>query len=120
MSDQITIYLIVALNIFCQLMLIWRQKLAKNVKRNFCFLALAIPVLIMLSMRILIAGGTIHEQVAEQSLVEQFITKTASILLIAGPWLVTLAAIITKFRNRARATAQIDRKPPTDAPRNLP
>jgi hypothetical protein len=54
----------------------------------------------MLSMRLLIASGTIHEYVAEQSIIEHYITKGASILLIAGPWLVTLAVIITRMRNR--------------------
>lgn len=115
MSDQITIYLIVALNIICQIMLIWRQKLAKNIKRNFCFLAVVLPLLVMLSTRILIAGGAIHALVADQTLTEQWITRTASILLIAGPWLVTLAAIIYKFRIRAREAVERKQQPPTDA-----
>lgn len=101
MSDQLLIYLIVALNTICQLMLIWRQKLATGIKWKFCWSAVAIPALIMVSMRLLIANGTIHGHVAEQTLVEQYITKGTSVLLIAGPWLVTLAAILVKMRNRA-------------------
>ncbi len=120
MSDQVTIYLIVALNTVCQLMLIWRQQLASKVKWKFCCLAAAFPVLIMLSMRLLIAGGTIHGQVADQSSVEQYLTKGASVLLIAGPWLVTLAAILTKIKNRARSSAQADRKTASDVPPRLP
>lgn len=100
MSDQMFIYLIVALNTFFQLVLIWRQKLANNIKWKFCCLAAGIPVVIMLSMRLLIVFGTIHEYVAEQSLIEHYITKGASILLIAGPWLVTLAVILNRMRNR--------------------
>jgi hypothetical protein len=101
MSDHMAIYLIVTLNTICQIMLIRRQKLASTVKWKFCCLAAALPVVIMLSMRLVIASGTIHEYVAEQSLVEHYLTKGASILLIAGPWLVTLAAILIRMRNRA-------------------
>ena len=100
MYDQLFIYLIVALNTCCQLMLIWRQNFTVGEKRKYCVCAVAIPVLVMLSMRLLIASGMIHGRVAEQSLVEQYITKCTSILLIAGPWLVTITAILTKMRNR--------------------
>jgi len=101
MADTIFIYLIVALNTCCQIMLIWRQKLPVGDKKKYIGLAVGIPVLIMVSMRLLIANGTIHGHVAEQSPVELFITRSASILLIAGPWLVTLAAILTYRRSRA-------------------
>jgi hypothetical protein len=36
--------------------------------------------------------------VADQSAIEQHITTAASVLLMAGPWLVTLAAILDKQR----------------------
>jgi len=101
MADYIFIYLIVTLNTLCQLMLIWRQRLAANERRKFCSIAIAIPVVLMVTMRLLITGGAIHGSVAEQSLGEQFFTKGTSILLIAGPWLVTIAAILAKMRNRA-------------------
>jgi hypothetical protein len=101
MYDYLFIYLIVAFNTLCQLMLIWRQKLDSGVKWKFCSFAIAIPVVMMVSMRILIASGAIHGHVAEQSLFEQYLTKSASILLIAGPWLVTLAAIKAKMKTRA-------------------
>lgn len=101
MHDHILIYLIVALNALCQLMLIWRQKLAASVKWKYCCLAIAIPVVVMVSMRLMIASGTIHGRVAEQSLVEQYITKATSILLLAGPWLVTLIALLARMRDRA-------------------
>jgi len=101
MTDQVLIYMIVGLNTLCQVMLIWRQKLATTAKWKFCCAAVGIPILIMLSMRLLIARGSIHSHVAEQSLVEQYITKGSSMLLIIGPWLVTLAAILTYRRSRA-------------------
>lgn len=101
MHDHALIYLIVALNALCQLMLIWRQKLADSEKWTYCSLAVAIPVLIMISMRLMIASGAIHGRIAEQSLVEQYLTKGAGMLLIAGPWLVTLTVLLTKMRSRA-------------------
>lgn len=101
MSDQIYIYLIVALNTCCQLMLIRRLKFTAGDKFKYCACAVAIPALIMLTVRLLIFGGIIHGHIAEQSLFEQFITNSASILLIAGPWLMTIAAIIARMRNRA-------------------
>ncbi len=100
MYDKVFIYLIVALNTCCQLMLIWRQKFPPGVKRKYCAYAVAIPLVVMLSMRLLIAGGMIHGRVADQTPVERYITTAASILLIAGPWLVTLAAIFSKKRQR--------------------
>jgi len=100
MYDKVFIYLIVALNTCCQLMLIWRQKFPAGVKRKYCVCAVAIPVLIMLSMRLLIVGGMIHGRVADQTSVEHHITTAASILLVAGPWLVTLAAIFSRKRQR--------------------
>jgi len=98
MPDQILIYLIVALNALCQLMLIWRQKLAPGLKWKYCCLAIAIPAMIMVSMRLFVAGGMIHGRVADQTVVERYITTVASILLLAGPWLVTF----TTFFNRKR------------------
>jgi hypothetical protein len=50
-------------------------------------------------MRLLIASGTIHGVVAEQSFAEQFLTKGTSMLLIAAPWFVTFAAIMVKMKN---------------------
>ena len=98
MSDQVFIYLIVALNTFVQLMLIGRLNFPAGGKRKYYLFAVAIPVLVMLSTRLLIANGMIHSRVADQSAIEQHITSAASILLMAGPWLVTLAAILDKRR----------------------
>jgi hypothetical protein len=103
MSDQIFIYFIVALNALVQLMLIWRLKFPVGGKGKYCALALAIPIVIMLLVRLLVAGGVIHARVADQSTVERFITMGASVLLIAGPWLATLAAILDRKRRRALA-----------------
>ncbi|MEI6207596.1 MAG: hypothetical protein WCP20_12510 [Desulfuromonadales bacterium] len=100
MSDHVLIYLIVILNALCQTMLIWRQKLEPRTRWQFCCLAIAIPLAIMVAMRFLIANGIIHGRVADQSLVEQYITKGTSVLLIAGPWLVTVVAIINRRRHR--------------------
>ena len=106
MADTIFIYLIVALNTCCQIMLIWRQKLPVGDKKKYIGLAVGIPVLIMVSMRLLIANGTIQGHVAEQSPVELFITRSASILLIAGPWFATIAAVIKNRRNRILLKSQ--------------
>ncbi len=98
MSDQVFIYLIVALNTLVQLMLIGRLIFPAGGKRKYYLFAVAIPVLVMLSMRLLIAVGIIHGRVADQSAIEQHFTTAASILLMAGPWLVTLVAILDKQR----------------------
>jgi len=110
MSDHVLIYLIVTLNALCQVMLIWRQKLETRTKWKYCCLAIAIPLFIMVSMRIFIANGTIPERVVDQSLIERYITKITSILLIAGPWLVTVAAIVSRRRQLACIKMQATQK----------
>jgi hypothetical protein len=49
----------------------------------------------------------IHGRVVDQSLVEQYLTKGTSMLLIAGPWFVTFAAILAKMKNRALLKNQV-------------
>jgi hypothetical protein len=107
MTDEILIYLIVLLNLMCQLMLIWRQRLSALLQWKLISLAVAIPLVIMVTIRILIANGIIHGHISEQSLIEQSITKGTSILLIAGPWFVTFAAVMFKVRNRSILRKQI-------------
>jgi hypothetical protein len=58
-------------------------------------------------MRLLIVSGMIHGRVVDQSLVEQYLTKGTSMLLIAGPWFVTFAAILAKMKNRALLKNQV-------------
>jgi hypothetical protein len=58
-------------------------------------------------MRLLIASGTIHGLVAEQSPAEQYLTKGTSMLLIAGPWFVTFAAIFENMKHRALLRKQV-------------
>jgi hypothetical protein len=99
MSDVTLIHLIVALNLLIQLMLIRSLKFPSGGKRKYYVIAVAIPVLVLVSMRLLTASGMIHGRVADQPPVEQFITSAASILLMAGPWLATLAAILDKKRS---------------------
>jgi hypothetical protein len=101
MSDQLLIYLIVALNAACQLMLIWRQRLPATQQWKLFALTAAIPLAIMVTMRILIANGIIHGHISEQTFIEQAITKGTSLLLIAGPWFVTLAAVIARVKQRS-------------------
>jgi hypothetical protein len=98
MPDQVFIYLIVALNTLVQLILIRSLNFPAGGKRKYYILAVAIPVLVMVAMRLSIVGGMIHGRVADQSAIEQYITGAASILLMAGPWLSTLAAILDKRR----------------------
>jgi hypothetical protein len=94
MYDHILIYVIVLLNSLCQQMLIWRQKTADGMRWMLCGLAVAIPVLITITMRFLVLSGTIHGCIAEQTQIELMITRAASALLVAGPWLVTIAAVL--------------------------
>ena len=101
------IYVIVTINMLCQALLIWRLKITRNEKWIFGSLAIAIPVIIMIVMRLLIASGTIHGRIAEQNFLEQYITKGTSILLVAGPWLVTLTAIIVKVKSRTLLKKQL-------------
>jgi len=105
LPDHLLIYVIVALNALCQATLVWRLKFASSTKWKFCSAALAVPLVIMVAMRLLIASGSIHGRVADQSLVEQLITKGAGILLIAGPWLVTISAVM--YRRRQRQSVQM-------------
>jgi hypothetical protein len=98
MPDHVFIYLIVALNMLTQVLLIRSLNFPAGGKRKYYVLAVAIPALVMLSMRLLIALGVINDRVADHSAIEQVITAAASILIIAGPWLVTLAAIFDKRR----------------------
>jgi hypothetical protein len=98
MSDEVFIYLIVALNIFVQLMLINRLRFPPDGRRKYYLLAVAIPVAIMLSMRLLIVAGAIPRRVADQSAIEQFTTNAAGVILMAAPWLVTLFAIVDRKR----------------------
>jgi hypothetical protein len=97
-SDELFIYAIVLLNTLVQVLLIWRLKFPLGGKWKYILSALAIPVLIMGTMRLAVASGVIHERVADQSIVERIITMATSLLLIAGPWLATLAAILDKKR----------------------
>lgn len=101
MPDQVLIYMIVMLNALCQLLLIRRLKLSGASKWKYSCLAVAIPAILMVSMRLLIANGAIHGRIADQTFVEQYITKGASILLIAGPWFATIAAIVSKRGQRS-------------------
>ena len=94
MSDHILIYVIVLLNMFCQLMLIWRLKHLERRRWNFLGAATLLPLLSVIAMRLMIAGGVINARLAEQSSLEHAITQAASILLIAGPWLTTAAAVL--------------------------
>ena len=100
MPDQVVVYLIVALNVLLQVMLIRRLKLPASVKRNHQIGAIAIPVVIMLASRLAIAAGVIHARVDEQAGVERFVTLAASIMLLAGPPLATLSALVARMRQR--------------------
>ena len=100
MHDELFVYLIVALNALLQVMLIGRLKFPAGGKWKYQLAAVGIPLFVMLAMRLLIAGGVIPARVAEQSSVERFLTTAASVALLAGPVLVTLAAVIGRKRKR--------------------
>jgi hypothetical protein len=99
MPDHILIYVIVILNALCQLLLIWSLKMLGRRRFGFMAFAAALPLASALFMRILVSAGLIHGRLAEQSQVEHLLTQAVSILLIAGPWLTTAAAVLYR-RNR--------------------
>src|SRR5512137_522343 len=99
MYDHILIYVIVLLNALCQTMLIWRLRRMKGTRLLFMGIAVALPLVSVAVMRALVAGGVVNGHVAEQSQMEHLVTSAMSMLLLAGPWLVTLAAILFN-RNR--------------------
>lgn len=101
MSDHILIYLIVLLNALCQIMLIWRLKHIGRSKSVFLFCAVLIPIVAALSMRLLVAKGIIHGHLNEQSRLEHLVTQAMSMLLISGPWLVTISAILSNKNGKA-------------------
>jgi hypothetical protein len=96
MPDHLLIYLIVFLNAFSQSMLIWRLKLERTTKWIFCCAAIAVPLILAGIVRLLIAQGIIHSRISEQSSFEHVLTSGLSMLLIGGPWLVTITAILVK------------------------
>ena len=100
MHDELFIYLIVALNALLQVMLIRRLSFPAGGRWKYQSWAVGIPVIVMLGMRLAIMAGTIHGRVADQSSAERLFTTAASIVLIAGPWLVTVAAIVRNRRQR--------------------
>ncbi len=115
MSDEVFIYLIVALNTLVQVMLIRRLAFPAGGRWKYHAFAVGIPLVLMVSMRLAIVGGMIPGRVVEQSPVENYITTAASVLLIGGPWLATLAAILSRNRRRAvmaMHAAQMTRPPP--------
>lgn len=101
MPNELSIYFIIVFNALVQLMLISRLKFPAGAKWKYCALTIAIPVLVWGSMRLAIAFGLMPARVADQTPTEQLITTTASFLLIGGPWLVTVLAVISKKRRRA-------------------
>ena len=99
MSDDLFIYVVVALNILVQLMLIHSLRFPPGGRRKYYLLAIGIPIAIMLSMRLLIVAGAIPGRVADQSMIEQLVTSLSGVLLMASPWLVTMFAIVDKKRS---------------------
>jgi hypothetical protein len=102
MPDHVLIYLIVLLNAFCQLMLIWSQKRMGTTRWFFMVFAVLIPLLAAVAMRALVAYGVINGHIAKQSRTEHLITNAMSILLIAGPWIMTLAAVLFNRSKKVR------------------
>ncbi|BCS54261.1 hypothetical protein [Geobacter sp. SVR] len=99
MPNHLLIYAIVIMNALCQLMLIWSLKALGKTRITFMALATALPLMSAVIMRGLVATGLIHGRLAEQSQLEHLLTQAMGILLIAGPWLVTAAAVLYR-RNR--------------------
>jgi hypothetical protein len=107
MSNNMSIYLIVFLNAACHILLIWRLKLDRGAKWKYASLTIAIPVAVMLTMRLLVGIGLLHMRVAEQPWFERFFTILASVLLIAGPFLATGAGVVFSRKHRQPAGAPL-------------
>ncbi|HET6319124.1 MAG TPA: hypothetical protein VFG86_21940 [Chloroflexota bacterium] len=90
------------MNALVQVILIWRLRFpTTGDKWKYCLLAVAAPLAVLVAMRLLVAGGVIHARVAEQTMLERWLTVAASVLLLVSPWLVTAAAIMNKKRRAA-------------------
>lgn len=98
MNNDLMIYSIVALNILVQLALIARLKFPPGAKWKYALAAASIPVLVMLCVRALVAGGLLHERLVEQSMLERAFTTLASLALVLGPVGVTIFAVVSKKR----------------------
>lgn len=98
MPDHLLIYVIIVLNVICQLLLIWSIK--KLGERRYPFMAAAIllPLLTALFMRAMVASGVIHGHLADQSQLELIVTKGMGAMLVVTPWLTTIAAIFYRWR----------------------
>jgi len=108
MSDELFIYAIVVLNVMVQLLLIARLKFPPRSagKWKYGLLAAAVPLIVVGAMRLLIKSGAMPAAVAEQSAAQHVVTLAASLVIVVGPWAVTLAAILDKKR---RAALGLDR-----------
>ena len=107
MRDHLFIYLIVLLNALCQVMLIKRLKMPGSAKLKFSSLALVIPVSVALAMRLAVHAEMMPVHVAEQTGFERMITTVTSIMLLAGPWMVTVAAICFQRKSEALKRAEM-------------
>jgi|SRR6185369_14239426 len=105
MPNHLLIYLIVVLNALCQLMLIWSLKALGSTRFRFMAIAAALPLTLAVIMRILVSAELIHGRLVEQSHVEHLLTQAAGILLVAGPWLVTAAAVLYRRNRKIREGA---------------
>lgn len=94
MPNHLLIYMIVVLSAASQAMLIWRLRLKGTVKWRYCGLTVLVPFFVAMTMRLLVAAGIVHARVAEQVGIERLATTLASILLFAGPLLVTAFAVV--------------------------
>lgn len=103
MADELLIYVIVLFNALVQLALIHGLDIPVGNKRKYYGLAVAIPVLVMASMRLSVYLGLIHGHVADQGFLERYATDVASVMLVAGPWLATLGALRCRYRRKAAA-----------------
>jgi hypothetical protein len=106
MNDHLWIYIVVVLNALLQVLLIRRLWFPPGRKSKFIAAALAIPVLVVLAMRLVVAAGWMPQQVAQQSALQRWVTLVASALLMLGPWLVTIAAVVDKKRRSALAVSR--------------
>jgi hypothetical protein len=106
-TNHLSVYLIVGLNAACHILLIWRLKIGRRAKLKYCAVGVAIPLLVMTTMRLMVALGAVHGRLSEQGGFERALTMLASMLLIAGPLLATGAAVVRYRKKRGSAAAAL-------------
>ena len=83
-------------------MLIRRVKIKHSLKLYYIVSTLAIPFCIIVLMRLMVHLNVISSSIQSQTSTEKIITTSMSFLLLAGPWIATIIALITYRSHKNR------------------